>query len=75
MLGGVPLNINLYWSLANLWQVLIPLIAFKRFDADIGLRTRRDFLIFLIFGWLLNNLVGASWGGKYGRHRWARFVE
>ena len=64
VLGGLPLDVNLYWSLANLWQVLIPLIAFKRFDADIGLRTRRDFLIFLIFGWLLNNLVGASWGAS-----------
>ncbi len=64
VLGGVPLNVNLYWSLADLWQVLIPLAAFKAFDADIGLRTRRDFLIFLIFGWLLNNLVGAGWGAS-----------
>ena len=61
---SLPLDVNLYWSLANLWQVLIPLIAFKRFDADIGLRTRRDSLIFLIFGWLSNNLVGASWGAS-----------
>jgi integral membrane sensor domain MASE1 len=50
--------------LANLWQVLIPLAAFKAFDADIGLRTKRGFLIFLIFGWLLNNLVGAGWGAS-----------
>jgi len=64
LLGGLPLDVNLYWSLADLWQVLIPLAAFKAFDADIGLRTRRDFLIFLCFGWLLNNLVGAGWGAS-----------
>ncbi len=58
----MPLSVNLYWSLADLWQVLIPLIAFRRFHADIGLKTGRDFLIFLIFGWLLNNLAGAIWG-------------
>ena len=61
-LFAVPLTVNLYWSLADLWQVLIPLIAFRRFHADVSLKTRRDFLIFLIFGWLLNNLVGAIWG-------------
>ena len=60
--GGIPLGVNLYWSLADVWQVLIPLAAFKAFDADVGLRTRRDFLIFLCFGWLLNNAVGAGWG-------------
>ena len=64
MLGGMPLDVNLYWSLADVWQVLIPLAAFKAFSADVGLRTRRDFLVFLIFGWLLNNVVGAGWGAS-----------
>ena len=64
LLGGVPLDVNLYWSLADIWQVLIPLVAFKAFDADVGLRTRRDFLIFIIFGWLLNNVAGAGWGAS-----------
>lgn len=63
-LGGMPLEVSLYWSLADLWQVVIPLAAFKAFDADVGLRTRRDLLIFLVFGWLLNNVVGAGWGAS-----------
>jgi hypothetical protein len=62
LLSGIPLDINSYWSLADLWQVLIPLIAFRALNADVGLRTKRDFLIFLIFGWILNNLIGAIWG-------------
>ncbi len=62
MTAGLPPSVNLYWSLADLWQVLIPLIAFRKSGADVGLKTKRDFLIFLVFGLVLNNLVGAGWG-------------
>ena len=61
-LPWVPLGVNLYWSLADLWQVLIPLVAFKRLHAYAGLRTLRDLVVFFVFGWLLNNLAGALWG-------------
>jgi integral membrane sensor domain MASE1 len=64
MLSGVPHDINLYWSLADVWQVLLPLAAFKAFNADVGLRTKRDFSVFLSFGWLLNNVAGAAWGAS-----------
>jgi hypothetical protein len=60
--AGLPASVNLYWSLADLWQVLIPLLAFALLKADAALRTKRDFVVFLIFGWLLNNLAGAIWG-------------
>lgn len=63
-LGGMPCEINLYWSLADVWQVLIPLAAFKAFNADVGLRTKRDLAVFMGFGWLLNNSVGAAWGAS-----------
>jgi len=62
VLSGIPIETSSYWSLADLWQVLIPLIVFRRLGADVNLRTKRDLLIFLVFGWALNNLVGASWG-------------
>ncbi len=61
-LTGMPLTVNLYWSLADLWQVLIPLIALKKYKIDVSIRTRKGFLFFLIFGWILNNLAGAMWG-------------
>jgi hypothetical protein len=63
-LGGMPHAVNLYWSLADVWQVIIPLAAFRMFRADVGLRTMRDVLTFLGFGWLLNNLAGAAWGAS-----------
>jgi hypothetical protein len=62
VVGGVPPVVNLYWSLADVWQVLIPLAAFRALRADIALPTWRDFGVFLAFGWFLNNLAGAAWG-------------
>jgi len=62
MFAGIPYKVNLYWSLADVWQVLIPLIAFKKLKADINLKTKRDFVIFLAFGLILNNIAGAVWG-------------
>jgi hypothetical protein len=64
MSTGLPPDVNAYWSLADLWQVLIPLIAFRTLGADAVLKTKRDFLIFLIFGMVLNNLAGAGWGAS-----------
>ncbi len=55
---------NLYWSLADVWQVLTPLVAFRTFKADVVLSTHLDLMVFLAFGWLLNNVVGAAWGAS-----------
>ncbi len=60
--AGLPLQVNLYWSLADLWQVLIPLVAFWLLKADVGLRSKKDFTVFAFFGLFLNNLAGALWG-------------
>jgi hypothetical protein len=62
LLGGVPIGVNLYWSIGDLLQVLIPLAAFQLLHADISLQTWRDARIFLVFGVLLNNITGALWG-------------
>jgi len=64
LLGGMPLDVNAYWSLADLWQVLIPLAAFSLFNGDVSLRTGRDLSIFLVFAVVLNNVVGAAWGAS-----------
>lgn len=62
--SGVPAGVGLYWSLADLWQTLIPLVAFKKLHADISLGQRRDVWIFFVFGCVLNNLIGAIWGAS-----------
>jgi len=62
ILSGLPPDVSLYWSLADFWQVLIPLIAFRVLKADPSLRSTRDLGILVVFGIILNNVAGALWG-------------
>lgn len=62
LLSGIPPDVALYWSLADLWQVIIPLGAFRHWGCDPGLRSARDLLVLAVFGVVLNNVAGAVWG-------------
>ena len=62
ILSGIPPDVSLYWSLADFWQVLIPLLAIRFLKADPSLRSMRDLCMILAFGVFLNNLAGAFWG-------------
>jgi hypothetical protein len=62
LLGNIPPVVAIYWSIAGLLQVLIPLVAFRAFEVDLSLENRRDWTILLLFGVLINNIVGAAWG-------------
>ena len=60
--AGVPAMLGIALGLADVVEVLIPVLAFQLFAADAALRSRHDFQVFLAFGWLLNNLLGAFIG-------------
>jgi hypothetical protein len=62
LLSGMPVTVSLYFALANLWQVLIPLAAFRIFDVKVGMESRRDLFHLVLFGTILNNVIGAAWG-------------
>lgn len=62
VLSGLSPATSLVWSVADLLQVAIPLLAFRLLGADISLKTRRDLAILVIFGIVVNNLAGAIWG-------------
>jgi len=62
LLSGIPPDVALYWSLADLWQVLIPLAAFRVWNGDPALRSWRDAGVLLVFGVVVNNIAGATWG-------------
>jgi len=62
ILSGLFPAFSLFWSVADFLQVLIPLIAFRMLGADIALKSRRDVVILVLFGIILNNLAGAIWG-------------
>jgi hypothetical protein len=59
---AIPPVVAIYWSVAGLLQVLIPLVAFRTFKGDLTLESRRDWRLLLLFGVLINNSVGAAWG-------------
>jgi hypothetical protein len=55
-------EIALVWAIAGLLQVLIPLVAVRSFEVDLSLENPRDLTYVLIFGVIVNNIVGAAWG-------------
>ena len=48
--------------LPGLLRVLIPLVAVRSFDVNLALENPRDLTYVLIFGVIVNNIVGAAWG-------------
>jgi len=62
ILSGLSPEFCLVWSIADLLQVIIPLFAFRLLGADVSLKNRRDLVVFVLFGIILNNLAGALWG-------------
>jgi len=62
LLSGIPFDVSLYWAFASLWQVLIPLIAFRVFNANVGIENSRDLFHLILFGVIINNVIGAAWG-------------
>jgi len=55
-------DIALLWALAGLFQVLIPLAAVRSFGVDLSMKNPRDYTYVLLFGVIINNLIGAAWG-------------
>jgi hypothetical protein len=62
LLSGMPASVAIYFSLADLWMVLVPLAAFRIFDVNVGIESRRDLFHLILFGAILNNIIAAAWG-------------
>ena len=54
-------EIAVFWAIAGLLQVLIPLAAVRSFDVNLSMESPRDYTYVLLFGVLINNLIGAAW--------------
>lgn len=57
-------QIAVLWAVSGLLQVLIPLVAVRSFEVDISLEnldSKRDLSIIILFGVIINNLIGAAW--------------
>jgi len=62
VIKGVPLVFALPWVINDIFMTGIPLIAFRYLKADVELVTKRDWVIFIVFGMVVNSLVACSWG-------------
>ena len=60
-LAGAPLYVSFAYLPSNLLQGIIPAWAFKFFKADPRLTSGKDYAIFIVFGVILNNILGAAW--------------
>ena len=79
LLSGIPPDVALYWSFADFFEVLIPLAAFRVWGCDPALRSWRDVLVLVVFGVVINNVVGSAWGSATlaagGIIPWSSFGE
>lgn len=61
-IAGISVPISLLYVPANFAQGMIPAWAFRHFKADPALKTRRDYVIWTVWGVLIPNLFGSLWG-------------
>lgn len=54
-------HIALIWAVAGLLQALIPLVAVRSFQVDLTMSGPRDYTYIILFGVIVNNLIGAAW--------------
>ena len=62
MSGSAPIPVSAAYLPANFIQGFLAVAAFKLLNADPRLRTVRDWTIWVVFGVLLANFLGAFWG-------------
>jgi len=60
--GSAPLPVSVMYLPGNLLQGMIAAWAFRYFKTDPSLQTQKDWIIWIVFGALLPNFVGAAWG-------------
>jgi integral membrane sensor domain MASE1 len=60
--GAAPLPVSLAYVPSNILQAMMAAWAFRFFRAHPSLKTSRDWGIWIFFGAILPNLLGAAWG-------------
>jgi len=60
-LAGAPLYVSVAYLPSNIVQGLVPLLAFKYLRLDPRLRSIKDYIGYILFAVVINNVLGASW--------------
>jgi len=59
---GIPVAITLPWVINDIFMAGVPLVAFRYLKANPELKTKRDWLIFVVFGMTVNSFFACTWG-------------
>lgn len=62
--GSAALPVSLAYIPGNLAQGIVGGLAFRMLGADPRLQSKRDWVIFTVFGILVSNIIGAAWGSS-----------
>jgi integral membrane sensor domain MASE1 len=60
--GSAPLPVSIMYLPANLLQGMVAGWAFRYFKTDPSLKSQKDWIVWIVFGALLPNAIGAGWG-------------
>jgi integral membrane sensor domain MASE1 len=60
--GSAPLPVSIMYLPGNLLQGMVAAWAFRYFKTDPSLKTQKDWWVWIIFGAIVPNLIGAAWG-------------
>ncbi len=62
--GSAALPVSLAYIPGNLAQGIVGGLAFRMLGADPRLQSKKDWVIFTVFGILVSNIIGAAWGSS-----------
>ncbi len=60
--GSAPLPVSIAYLPANILQGMVAGWAFRKFFADPSLRSGKDWGIWILYGAIIPNAIGAAWG-------------
>ena len=65
LIGGMPLSIVLLFQICTVYEIAVPMWAFRKFKCDPRCRDIKSIVVFLIFGAIINSAVSSLWSGWY----------
>lgn len=65
LIGGMPLSIVLLFQICTIYEIGMPMWAFRKFRCDARCRDVKSIVVFILFGALINSAIGSLWSGWY----------
>jgi hypothetical protein len=65
LIGGLPISIILLFQLATIFEIAVPMIAFRKFGADPRLRDLRSWAIWIVSASLFGSVISSIFSAWY----------